>query len=462
MARIPVSILLSLILAVPAVAQLTVPRPVHDFGVLHRADEPWADFVVWNRTDRPAVLFRVDNPRRTEVVFSRKTIPAGDSAVVRVQYLPESPGPFRLKMDFHASAWSKPQTLEIRGEATYAASEGTPCPDFSQIPARRVRPLIVSVQDKWSKEPVEGATIRVYQNGREVRKTGTNTYGEATLDLPLGRYFFVAGRRGQSVDTAMFVNAVNDHLLVRLPEMMAETNEPHESNEVAPRNDGNVGSVPDNAIGHENEQPVVAQASEPAERSMPPEEDGLLSTKDYKESNLVFLVDVSSSMKANGRLDLLKIAMTDLLEVLRPIDRFALIEYASTTGTIIETRGNLDKRECREAIAQLEAGGTTEGAKAINKAGRTAMSHFISDGNNQIILATDGSFNEGAADAIRLSKKYRSKQINLSVLGIRCSKFGEKEMRELAEAGGGRFVPIKTVEDAGKRLIEEIKIGAQR
>lgn len=442
------------VLAFPVRAQLVVENSVHDFGTLQRADEPWADFVVTNHTDKEAVLFRVENPRRTQVLFSKKTIPPRDSAVVRIQYLPESPGPFRVRMKFFSSAWSGYETLEMKGTSTYAASDGIPCPDFSQLPAGRMRPLIVSVRDELAGQPVQNAEIRIYQHGRQVRKGRSDAFGEYADELPIGSYFIAVTQEGRSADTAMVVNAVNDHLLVRLPGMAAEPDVPEEEisaieEVVQPEDEQDDGYSEEVFVGEDS----------PVEISDPP---GTLSSALYKQSNLVFLVDVSSSMKSNGKLDLLKIAMTDLLSVLRPTDRFALIKYASTTGTIIETKGGLDKAACLEAIAALEAGGETKGAKAINVAGRTAAKHFLPDGHNGIILATDGSFNEGAAQAVKLAKRYHSRDIHLSVLGIRCSNFGEAEMRRLSSAGGGRYVPIESADDAGERLIEEIKLSARK
>jgi Ca-activated chloride channel family protein len=147
---------------------------------------------------------------------------------------------------------------------------------------------------------------------------------------------------------------------------------------------------------------------------------------------------------------------------MRPTDRFTLISYASETSLIIETTDNLDKESCARAIAALEAGGNTAGAKAIDAAGSKAVRFFLPDGNNQIILATDGSFNEGHGQALKLTSRYKRKGVHTSVLGIKCGKYTTAAMTELADVGGGRFIPIESTNDAGARLINEIKISSKK
>jgi Ca-activated chloride channel family protein len=190
--------------------------------------------------------------------------------------------------------------------------------------------------------------------------------------------------------------------------------------------------------------------------------EGQLPLSEFKRNNLVFLVDVSSSMKSNGKLDLLKISMIELLEVLRDVDRFSLISYASNTDILLETDGSLNREACVETISNLEAKGSTAGAEAIGKAAELALSHFIEGGNNQVILATDGAFNDGVKRASRLAKHYKSQGIELSVIGIKCAPYTEAEMEELVESSEGRFIPIRTDLEAGAYLIEEIKKSSKR
>ena len=161
-------------------------------------------------------------------------------------------------------------------------------------------------------------------------------------------------------------------------------------------------------------------------------------------------------------MDLLKIAMVELLDILRPYDKFSLITYAGGTDVIMEATQNLDKDACIEAILSLEPKGSTEGAKAINKAGQIALKHFVENGNNQIILATDGAFTRGVDQALKYVSKYDRKNVHLSVLGIKCGSFTTKQMTTLVDRGRGRYIPVDEAADAGEKLIEEVKKSSVR
>lgn len=436
-------------------AQLVLETVLRDLGTLTRADERFADFQIRNTGSTDEIIFRVEAGRNTVVKMSSKTVAAGATETIRIQYNPKMEGPFNIEARVFASAWQSPRTAVLRGEALFADS-GIPCPDFSDVPGGALREFHVSLRDPDMK-PAAGAVLRIFSEGREVARTRTDEYGEASESLMPGRYLIVAEIKGMSADTALYTSAVKDHVLLLLDRPLPETMLPPE----APAEDETALAVeqePD--APRDTVQPTpadVAEINSPAQGGNEP-----MPLSKFKQSNVVFLVDVSASMKHQSRMDLLKIAMTDLLDVLRDVDRFTLISYASETSTLIEATEVLDRKQCSDAIAALHPRGSTEGAKAIDMAGRTARKYFLPEGNNQIILATDGAFNEGARKASRLVKKYLRRDIQTSVLCIRCGNYTTEEMSGLAESGKGSFVPIERAEDAGHRLISEIKRSALR
>ena len=73
------------------------------------------------------------------------------------------------------------------------------------------------------------------------------------------------------------------------------------------------------------------------------------------------------------------------------------------------------------ALGQLRAGGSTAGASGIQRAYRLARQHFMADGVNRVILATDGDFNVGITDLDQLQgyvERERKSGVFLSVLGF--------------------------------------------
>lgn len=430
-----------------------------DFGILRRADPNWVDFEIRNSGIKDAVIFRVEGPKNTDIKLSAKTVKAGTSEFIRVAVSPKEEGKFNINLEVHASAWAEPATIRLKGESTFAASSLIPCPDFGSNAASNDNEFNISVRELIQNIPLNNAEIAVYKDGRKIDVLSTNQHGEVSAQLPYGRYFFSIVHEGFQMDTALYVNAVNSHLLAMLESREIEYEdvikevevETIEEEEIALEEEIEIPIEPIPAIPPVEEE-TISEIPVPVEP-----ENSVLPLSAFKPNNLVFLVDVSTSMKKDGKLDLLKIAMVELLDVLRPVDRFSLISYSSETNVIIETESNLDREACIEAILALEPGGGTAGAKAINKAGSVAMSHFVNGGNNQIILATDGAFNQGVDKALNYASKYRRRNVQLSVLGIKCGPFTTKQMNQLVEEGGGRFVAINQASDAGNQLIEEIK-----
>jgi Ca-activated chloride channel homolog len=439
---------------------------VHDFGILARADQRYADFRIRNDGDREEIIFRVEVPREVEVKMSSKRIAPGATESIRLQYNPAQSGPFSIEAKVFASAWAEPRIVKLTGETTFAES-GVPCPDFGDAPTGE-RPFHVSIRDIEMKSIPE-ANLRLYKDGRAVAAQRSNSSGEATFGLMPGRYFIVAHVNGVEMDTVIYTSAMRDHVLLVLPQNREQIGE---VTTLTPR------SQPAARIPTGESRTITPQPAEeePAEEKLPQplapmptgavldldQDNDLMPLALYKQNNVVFLVDVSTSMKQQGRLDLLKIAMTDLLEAMRGVDRFTLISYSTNTALHFEADQGFDREVIAQAIMSLQAGGSTEGAKALDRAGRAARKHFLPEGNNQIILATDGAFNEGAKEAIRYVSRYRRLGIHTSVLCIRCGKFTTDEMQALTGEGAGRFIPIDGASDAGAQLIEEIKTSALR
>ena len=432
-------------------AQVTLTDHVKDLGTLRRADPNWVDFEIRNPGPDDAVIFRVRGSKNTDVKLSAKTVKAGTTELIRVAVSPKSEGKFSEKLEVHLSAWQTPQTIEVKGTSTFATSNLIPCPDFSGSATNNDNIFHFSVRD-FDQNPLEKTQINIYRNSRKVQDLNTNEHGEASLELPYGRYFFSIRNERYSLDTAMYVNAVNNHLLAMVEARPFERAEIIEAAEII-KIEKEIPVPPVAPVAPEKQDIAEVQTIDPID----PSEDTPLPLSKYKENNLVFLIDVSASMNQQGRMDLLKIAMIELLDILRPYDKFSLITYAGGTDVIMEATQNLDKDACTEAILALSPKGSTEGAKAINKAGQIALKNFVDDGNNQIIMATDGAFSKGVDKALRYVSKYDRKNVHLSVLGIKCGGFTTKQMQTLVDQGSGRYIPVNEAQDAGEKLIEEIK-----
>ena len=176
------------------------------------------------------------------------------------------------------------------------------------------------------------------------------------------------------------------------------------------------------------------------------------------KNNLVFLIDVSGSMSGWDRLGLVQEAFTLLAENLNPSDRVSIVTYASGVRIALDGAMGNETKRISGVIEDLFADGSTSGADGIQKAYDTAQKYFIQDGNNRVILATDGDFNVGISSDSALEKFISDKRktgIYLSILGVGMGNHKNSKMEKLANAGNGNFAYLDSVSEARKVLIEE-------
>ena len=181
-------------------------------------------------------------------------------------------------------------------------------------------------------------------------------------------------------------------------------------------------------------------------------------TEQLPASNLVFLIDVSGSMWGANRLDLLKSSLKLLVNNLRNKDKVAIVTYAGSAGVKLEATLGGDKQKIREAIDELTAGGSTAGGAGIHLAYQIAKKNFISDGNNRIILCSDGDFNVGVSSAEgleQLIEKERKSGVHLTVLGYGMGNYKDKKIQVLAEKGNGNHAYIDNLQEANRVLVGE-------
>ncbi len=170
-------------------------------------------------------------------------------------------------------------------------------------------------------------------------------------------------------------------------------------------------------------------------------------------SNIVFLLDVSGSMNQPDKLPLLKNGLRVLVNQLKPEDRVAIVVYAGHSGLVLPSTN--DKNKILQALNNLEAGGSTNGGQGIQLAYNVAQDNFISNGNNRVILATDGDFNVGMTNdnaLVQLIEQKRQSNIFLSVLGFGTGNLNDKMMEKLADKGNGNYAYIDSNEEARKVL----------
>ena len=175
-------------------------------------------------------------------------------------------------------------------------------------------------------------------------------------------------------------------------------------------------------------------------------------------ANLVFLVDVSGSMDSPDRLPLVQAGLKLLVKQLRPQDHVALVAYAGAAGLVLPPTPGSQPQVILDAIERLRAGGSTAGGAGLRLAYSTAQQSFVKDGNNRVILATDGDFNVGeSSDAAmeQLIVDQRESGVFLTVLGCGRGNLRDSRMETLADKGNGNYAYLDNLDEAGRVLVAQ-------
>ncbi|MGC4233270.1 MAG: von Willebrand factor type A domain-containing protein [Niabella sp.] len=181
-------------------------------------------------------------------------------------------------------------------------------------------------------------------------------------------------------------------------------------------------------------------------------------TENLPAANIVFLIDVSGSMWSQDKLPLVQSSMKLLADQLRPQDKVAIVVYAGSAGLVLPSTDGNEKTKIKEAIDALQAGGSTAGGAGIKLAYKVAQDNFIKNGNNRIVLCTDGDFNVGQSsddELERMIEEKRKSGVYLTVLGFGTGNYQDAKMQKLANKGNGNHAYIDNLSEARKVLISQ-------
>ena len=172
-------------------------------------------------------------------------------------------------------------------------------------------------------------------------------------------------------------------------------------------------------------------------------------------NNLVFLIDVSGSMASADKLPLLQNAFGTLVSALDERDTVSIVTYSGKESVVLEGCPGDRDEQIMAAINSLKASGSTNGESGLRMAYELAAEYKNSDGNNRIILASDGDLNVGISSPEELKtyiSEKRDEGIFLSVLGFGTGNYRDDTMSALAQNGNGVYYYIDCAREAEKVL----------
>ncbi len=184
-----------------------------------------------------------------------------------------------------------------------------------------------------------------------------------------------------------------------------------------------------------------------------------IETANRPASNIVFLLDVSGSMKAQNKLPLVQSSMRLLVDQLKSDDRIAIVVYAGASGVVLPSTSVNEKQKILDAIDRLQAGGSTNGAAGIELAYQIASGNMLKNGTNRVVLCTDGDFNVGTtsqSNLVDLITEKAKSNVFLSVFGFGTGNYQDSTMEKLADKGNGNYGYIDSMLESHKTFVREL------
>jgi len=195
------------------------------------------------------------------------------------------------------------------------------------------------------------------------------------------------------------------------------------------------------------EKPVVEETSENVDELY-------VSMDGFAVNHLVLLLDVSSSMKNENKLPLLKKSLKRLLSIMREEDKLSIVIYSADAKAVLKGVSCKSRKVIKE-LDRLSSSGTTNIKEGIELAYKMADKYHIEGGNNRIILATDGQFNL-ASSLYELIEEKAGSDIAMSVFYYGNKNIMPEKMVKMANAGKGKFSHV-TTENTDLVLVKEAK-----
>lgn len=421
-------------------AQVEIEPARADFGIITRTSDRLLDFALRNNGLEKAIVLRTELGPECSFLYSSREIAPDSSVNLRVKINPASKGDFRVKGRIWLSTMKEPLEIELKAAVEYVDRSGyTACPDFREKPTSCCEgwDVLVQVLDAQTAMPLSFATLKMVRNGFVVEDLRCDKNGEVLISPEPGWYSLFAQKSGYLPgDSAGYMNSRS-----RLWQLYLEPE--LETVRVQPEEKGLDVSIPDTLF-------AAVVSDEPGPELA-------FTEANFVANNLVFVVDVSQSMAGSGKLDLLKHAMYSLVAILRPVDRLSLISYSTGTEVLMDGVTGAEKDLLMREIGGLSAAGMTAGARAFDKAYEQAKAEFIPGGNNHVFVLTDGAFRSGDnARILAMAGANREEGIGTSVIAVLPKGAALESLGNVALAGGGRALELRTIEEAQKLLSEEV------
>jgi len=434
-------VFLLLSVAVSSFAQVLLSENSFDLGEVDQLNEDVVDLNIVNQSEEAIFILRIEAATGVAIKYTSKNLKPNSAELIRIKLNPKKTGQVKEAVKLYFSSNQEPTTIEITADVKVIPKDNRQaCPSFgvAEMPQ---------------------ANFQQFVNQQQVGEIS------AFFVELIPKDDYKQWELAQKVET---VEKSRDVILeVREEEPTELKKEENEREKMTPEERRNAPSIMETLFGNPEDTTEKAESSQSEVKeqealTIPVGNPNALDNS-FKPNNIVFLIDASTSMREEERMDLLKKAMINLLESLREIDYLSIVTYSGEAQVLLTPTSGISRDAIRRSIDNIVADGSTQAVKGIKKAIQTGNSSFIEGGNNQIILATDGAFNIGERNMSlrRKIEKTAEDGLTITVLGIKNDRWTNKSLKEISDLGKGDLIRISGDRDAEK-VLEEVKKKSKR
>lgn len=444
-------------------AQFTfVPGQTHDFGTVETWRNDPAVFHLVNTGAKNLAILKMTGSKNIVAEYPKSYIAPGDTAHIILRYYTPTEGPFSEGVDIMLSVTPQPLRLTLKGKIKTIGSDAlTACPgeQLQGTPVNFSQSFVAL--DAQTGKAIPGALFYMGTRGESVDRFKLPTPGRAvTKTYSSGMYVVrVQAEEYETLDTGIVILAGQRSFTFYLSKTqpqevpLAQVPEPE------------LPATPATPAPTPQPVPAAVPVPEATARWDSTETNAVLPLERFKPNNIVFVLDASASMRILGRMDMLKAAMLHLTQVLRKADKVSIITFTTSPITRIQGANGTQKDTLNGIVRSMNAAGATNGIRGLRFAYELAERHFIADGNNMVIIGTDGMFSQTDENGLPITDmvaEYLSKNIKLGVMAFGRDDAAIQSMEKMARKGQGGFIRMNNPENAPQLLLEQIKKQSER
>ena len=447
------SILLFLFFARLAAQDIVPDRQVWDFGDVLFWKNDTARFKVRNATEKDFVFLPTYYKEEVAIFFNTRLVEPGETVEIYMVYYTTRKGKFQLDVPLYISSWAEPLMFKLKGNIKgFDPSAQLRCPVVNPTHADEntlEKMVQVEIRNRNTDERIKPDEFAVKESSGKRVRLEPHTEGFRMAVSP-GNYRVSCTKSGFDDYLALITLEPyqNKFIIYMDPKPVEE-----------PVVTGNDAGGRDDATA---DLPLM-DTLENEEHIHP--DDGLLQSNIFKINNLVFIVDASMSMKRDGKMETLKSTMAILVSALRSEDRLGVIGFSSE-AKVIHPHGPVDNKDSiYSRINRLKTEGGTNGGAALKLAYEQAKRHYQADGNNQIVIVTDGVFTTGGMSRKSMEKMIsdaNTQGIHLSTIMVGQNPDALKLLTHLSVLGGGNNIHILPDANQQSLLLEMVKNQSRR